>query len=248
MRFKVLYLLPLLLAGCTATLSPSAPLVQAEAAPVVVPAPLPQYSYQVRNVPEATGCVALTFDDGPHVTLTPQLLDILRSEGIRATFYVVGQRVASWPDIVARAVRESHEIGNHSWNHALFTTLSDAEIASQLARTDAAILAATGIVPATVRLPGGDGNARVFGLIDRPVVFWDVDTLDWQNRSPPTIQQISARAYSGSIVLLHDIHATTIAAVPGVIATLRAQGLQFVTVSELLSGRVCTNPTIVAAR
>jgi peptidoglycan/xylan/chitin deacetylase (PgdA/CDA1 family) len=203
---------------------------------------------EIRRVSGAEGCVALTFDDGPHPTLTPRLLTLLAEENVPATFFLVGQRAQEWPSVVQAISAAGHEIGNHSWNHPNLTQLDNAAIARQLAMTDAVIMAATGHAPDIVRLPYDAGSPRVLGLIDRPVIFWDIDTLDWKAGSVDEIVDSAVRrARSGSIVLMHDIHARTVSAVRGVIDGLRARGFEFVTVSELLSGRPCRAGTVVAA-
>ena len=226
-------LFAVVLAGCITTggTEPAQPTVS----------PSTEYHHgEIRRVPSATGCIALTFDDGPHPSLTPRLLSILAEENAVATFFLVGQRVQQWPNIATTIRRAGHEIGNHSWSHAALTRLSTDAVRREIERTDAAIAAASGRRPAIIRLPYHANSARVRSVMDRPVIFWDVDTLDWSNRSPGQIASIvSSYAGSGSIILLHDIHSTTITAVWPVIRALKAHGFQFVTMSRLLSGRPC---------
>lgn len=193
-------------------------------------------------------CVALTFDDGPDQVLTPKLLDILAAENVKATFYVVGQRVAAWPGIVQRAFQEGHEIGNHTWDHPQLTSLSSREVQAEFSKTDAAIKAATGVAPATIRAPYGSQSARIAEIAaPRPLVLWDTDTLDWLHQDRDYVTRAADRAPVGKIVLLHDIHRPTIAAVPGIIKDLKARGLSFVTISEFLAGR-CGRGTSIAFR
>src|SRR5256885_8890952 len=97
--------------------------------------------------------IAMPFDDGPSATLTPKLLDLLAARHIKATFFVIGENVAEHTEIVARAVREGHEIGNHSWSHPYFARMSDDAIRNQLKRTEEAILNAAGIRPKLFRPP-----------------------------------------------------------------------------------------------
>jgi peptidoglycan/xylan/chitin deacetylase (PgdA/CDA1 family) len=104
--------------------------------------------------------IAMTFDDGPSATLTPKLLDLLAAHHIKATFFVIGENVAEHPEIVARAAREGHEIGNHSWSHPNFGKMSDQAVRSQLQRTDDAIKSATGVRPTLMRPPYGSITAR----------------------------------------------------------------------------------------
>src|SRR6184192_2632037 len=88
--------------------------------------------------------IAMSFDDGPSATLTPKLLDLLAARHIKATFFVIGENVMEHPEVVARAAREGHEIGNHSWSHPNLAKMSDAGVRNQLQRTDDAIKSATG--------------------------------------------------------------------------------------------------------
>ncbi|MEI6278633.1 MAG: polysaccharide deacetylase family protein [Verrucomicrobiae bacterium] len=184
--------------------------------------------------------IALTFDDGPHVTLTPKLLDILKEKGVKATFFVLGENVAANPEVVQRAAAEGHEIGNHSWNHQAFTKSKGAGLSMQVEQTNAAIESATGRKPVLVRPPYGSTNAaitkRLNGEYGLKVVMWDVDPLDWKNRNSDHVtSEILKNTKAGSIVLSHDIHPTTVAAMPATIDGLLAKGFQFVTVSELIA-------------
>lgn len=194
-----------------------------------------QPSYGSDEREQTKKCVALTFDDGPDKLLTPKLLSILRHENVRATFYLVGSRVAHASDIVREMKRDGHEIGNHSWSHPDFTRISVSEIHRQIEMTDRAIASVTGEVPRTIRPPYGAVNSRVLGAISpRQIVLWDVDTHDWRYRVRAWITRAAGtNIRSGSVILMHDIHPTSIAAVPGIIAGLRKSGYSFVTVSEL---------------
>lgn len=192
---------------------------------------------QIAQMQGADNCVALTFDDGPDVLLTPSLLSVLEEKGAIATFFVVGYRAAMWPDLVRRAVNGGNEIGNHSWSHPLLTGLGTEGAARQLARTDEQILSIVGRRPSIVRAPYGSVSTRIIALTDRPFIGWDVDTEDYLHFSRARIaHRAVSLAQNGSIVLMHDIHRATIAAVPEIIDGLRARGFRFVTVSALLGG------------
>lgn len=180
-------------------------------------------------------CVALTFDDGP-VADTQRLLRILKDRNVRATFYVVGKNVQKNPSTVRTAALAGHQIGNHSWDHADLTKLSAAKVKSQLSRTDAAIKQATGKNPTTLRAPYGAHNATVRAAAARPLVHWSIDTLDWKHRDPARIiRTVTTQTKPGDIVLLHDIHRTTVDAVPGIITALKSRGYHFVTVDQLFA-------------
>ncbi len=211
--------------------------------PMTAPAAVPQagsnrQSYNSCNVDGPY--IALTFDDGPHATLTPKLLDILKEKGVKATFFVLGQCVEANPEVLQRAAAEGHEIGNHSYDHKAFTKAGGAGVASEVNQTSTAIENLTGKKPSTVRPPYGSTNSAItkrlneeFGL---KVVMWDVDPLDWKNRNSSHVtSEILKNTKAGSIVLSHDIHPTTVAAMPDVIDGLLAKGFKFVTVSELIA-------------
>ncbi len=231
----VAFLLMPFLAGCATS--------EVEAGPSLVPSVVPIVEYyhgMVRRVPSATGCVALTFDDGPNAIWTPQLLAILAEEDAVGTFFLVGRWVAERPDLAAAIRAGGNEIGNHSWSHPQLTTLSSDGVRREIAATDAAVLSATGRAPTLIRFPFGDNDARVLALMDRPVIFWDVDLGDWSHHSPDqVVAAVLGATHSGSIVGMHDTHSNTIIAIRQIIRALRARGYQLVTVSRLLTGQPC---------
>lgn len=184
--------------------------------------------------------IAFTYDDGPHATNTPRLLEMLKQRGIKATFFCVGQCVAEYPEIAKRIVEEGHEIANHSWSHPLLSKMNEASVREQIEKTHQAIKQATGVEPKIFRPPYGGFTLRqrqwanaVFGY---KTVLWDVDTLDWQHHNPAKTESIAlSQTRSGSIILTHDIHKTTIDAMPTLLDALLAKGFKFVTVSELIA-------------
>ena len=180
----------------------------------------------------AGGLVALSFDDGPDAHLTPRLLDILREAGITATFCLVGKRVAQHPDIVRRIYAEGHELCNHSWSHPVLTA---GNVGPEISKTDAVIRAATGTVPAILRAPYGATGSVGHCYSGRPFVGWGGtgDTMDWRYRNAGRVTNTAVKVRPDEIVLMHDIHATSVAAVPGIIAGLRARGMSFVHASAL---------------
>lgn len=190
-------------------------------------------------------CVALTFDDGP-VADTRRLLRTLNDRGVRATFFMVGQNVQANPSIARDIARAGNQIGNHSWNHADLTRLSAAGVSSQFSRTDAAIKKATGVKPTTVRPPYGANNATVRRVAARPLVNWSIDTLDWKYRDTARlIRVVNSQTRPGDIVLMHDIHRTTVSAVPSIIQGLKARGFHFVTVDQLFAPAKLTAGKVV---
>jgi peptidoglycan/xylan/chitin deacetylase (PgdA/CDA1 family) len=183
--------------------------------------------------------IAMTFDDGPSATLTPKLLDILAAHRIKATFFVIGENVVQHPEVVARAAREGHEIGNHSWSHPNFGKMSEDGVRGQLQRTDEAIKGATGARPTLLRPPYGSITARqkrwIHDEFGYQIILWDVDPYDWKRPGPSVVRnRILKETQPGSIVLSHDIHPGTIEAMPSTFDALAAKGFRFVTVSELI--------------
>jgi peptidoglycan/xylan/chitin deacetylase (PgdA/CDA1 family) len=183
--------------------------------------------------------IALTFDDGPNATLTPKLLDLLAARHLKATFFVVGQNAADHPDILKRAVREGHEIGNHSWSHPNLGKMSDDAVRRELQKTDDAISAAIGKRPTLMRPPYGSITARQKKWIHEEfgyrIIIWDVDPLDWKRPGPSVVTaRILKETKAGSIVLAHDIHPPTIEAMPATFDQLMKKGFKSVTVTELL--------------
>jgi peptidoglycan/xylan/chitin deacetylase (PgdA/CDA1 family) len=184
--------------------------------------------------------IAMTFDDGPHATLTPRLLDLLAARHIKATFFVVGQNAAEYPEILKRAAREGHEIANHSWSHPNLGKMSDEAVRRELQKTEDAIASATGLRPTLMRPPYGSITARqkrwIHGDLGYRIILWDVDPLDWKRPGPAAVcNRIMKETRAGSIVLSHDIHPGTIDAMPATFEQLQAKGFKFVTVSELLA-------------
>ena len=184
--------------------------------------------------------VALTFDDGPHGTLTPKLLDILAREGVHATFFVLGTNVAMYPDIAKRIVAEGHEIANHSWEHPSLPRVSAERLDRELGRTTEIIEKTTGQKVTMMRPTYGALNDRVEkSLLEDyklDVILWSVDPRDWKRPGADTVtRRLVGGAHPGAILLAHDIHPGTIAAIPGTIAQLKAKGYSFATVSELIA-------------
>ena len=127
--------------------------------------------------------VALTYDDGPDVQVDAVLMDELEKVNGRATFFVVGQRVEKYPEDIKNAVERGHEIGNHSYDHDIHLSTKGAEyIRNEFEKTDAAVEKASGVKPALIRLPGGNISNDVKSVIQRPMIFWTIDTEDWKRR------------------------------------------------------------------
>lgn len=184
--------------------------------------------------------VALTFDDGPSSAHTPRVLDILRRHGAKGTFFVLGSNAKRCSSIVARAAAEGHEVGVHTWSHINMARSSMSKIDSEVSRTSDVIRSITGKAPVVMRPPYGATTAGIVKhMYDRygmRSILWDVDTQDWRKPGVSTvISRAVNRAKPGSIILVHDIHASTLAAIEGIVTGLQARGFKLVTVSQLMA-------------
>ncbi|MBV9656478.1 MAG: polysaccharide deacetylase family protein [Verrucomicrobia bacterium] len=191
--------------------------------------------------------IAMTFDDGPSAALTPGLLDLLKQKGVHVTFFVLGSLAKDHPEILRRAVAEGHEIANHSWDHPNLGKMPDESVSSQLNRTKDIITAATGKPCDLLRPPYGSMTALqrhwFHDQLGYKIILWSVDPLDWKDHNPSLItRRLVDGARPGSIMLAHDIHKTTIEAMPAVLDELLAKGFKFVTVSELLAMELPPDP------
>ncbi|MBK8757430.1 MAG: polysaccharide deacetylase family protein [Actinomycetales bacterium] len=204
------------------------------ASPTPTPAPAPSGAEPSRAVDCAVlKCVALTYDDGPGPE-TGRLLDILTASQVKATFFVLGRSVTAYPDVVRREADLGMAIGNHTWNHRDMRRLTVEASLQELGTTRDLVERTSGAKVTVMRPPYGafDERTRTLGW---PVVLWDVDSEDWRNRSATvTTQRVLSAVRPGSIVLMHDIHGSSVDATPGIIAALKGRGFVFVTVPELL--------------
>lgn len=182
--------------------------------------------------------VALTFDDGPSDT-TPKILALLEQYGGRATFFVVGNRIANYETQLAQIAAQGSEIGCHTWSHRQLTSLGNNEVRSQIEKTVRSVEARTGQTVRLMRPPYGSHNSAVRSVckeLGLSVVLWSIDTEDWRTRdAQATYDTILENVQNGSIILCHDLHEPTGEAMERVIPELVRRGYQLVTVSELLS-------------
>lgn len=206
---------------------PPEPKPEPKPAPAV-PAPAPTTGNKV---------IALTFDDGPGPH-TAHLLDILDQYGAKATFFLIGSKVSSQANIVRSIHARGHQLGNHSWSHPELPKLPVDQIAGEIDRTNDAIKQATGVTPAILRPPYGAVNGVVLEqlrLRGMSSILWSVDTRDWADRNSDIVcSRAVAGARPGAVILMHDIHQTSVGAVPCILSALKQQGYSFVTVQGLL--------------
>lgn len=197
------------------------------------------------NGPRSKRQVALTFDDVPDAVFTPRVLDALKQAGVKATFFVVGNRAEAHPDIMARIVKEGHEVGNHSYSHPNLPKLTDSQFRSEVTRTDQIIRNYTGSVPTLFRPPYGNTNeSQLLWLASKgkKIVGWNVDSLDWKGLNADQVStNVLSHVLPGSIILQHaagghgEDLSGTVAAIPRIVKSLKNDGVDFVTVDVLLN-------------
>ena len=188
---------------------------------------------------QACRSVALTFDDGPHPTVTARLLDLLDGLGVKATFFVLGTRVSEQAHLVKRIHEAGHEIGSHGFSHVSMRSMTDAEVITNLARCDAAIAAAGAAVPALFRPPYGEYRLRQLPLLwglNKTVALWSIDSRDFEASSPDSVMASVPvhRLRGGDIVLFHDQFAHTVEAVGELVQRIRRRGLGLGTIGAMI--------------
>ena len=184
----------------------------------------------------ANKTIALTFDDGPG-PYTEKLLDILDKYDAKATFFLIGSKVSGQASVVRNIQARGHQLGNHSWSHPELPKLSVDQIAGEIDRTNEAIRQATGVKPSILRPPYGAVNGVVLEqlrLRNMSSILWSVDTRDWADRNSQIVcSRAVAGARPGAVILMHDIHQTSVNAVPCILSSLKQQGYSFVTIQRL---------------
>lgn len=177
--------------------------------------------------------VYLTFDDGPS-DWTPKVKKILDKEGVKATFFTVGEQVAEQPEMVRALAADGMSVQSHTWSHEDLTTLSAKAVAADLAKTSKAIESATGTSPNCVRPPYGardekvDAAVAATGLAEQ---LWTIDTEDWTKPGAKKIvKAVVKNVQSGSVILMHDggeDRTQTLKALQVLIDKLKAKGYKF---------------------
>jgi len=186
----------------------------------------------------------LTFDDGPDAAHTPRVLDVLAREGVKAAFFLIGERAEAHPDVARRIAGEGHDVGNHTWSHRSLWLCGPAETRWQIGHGHLAITAAAGTAPRFFRPPWGMTNLATFGVLRRlgtPCVFWTVQPEGLRPVAPEAqVHRVVARAAPGAIVDLHDADgvpgagARLAEALPALIDGLRQRGFTLAPLRDVL--------------
>ncbi len=180
------------------------------------------------GVPDG-GKVALTIDDGPHPLITPLVLDVLRRERVKATFFVVGEKAEEFPGLIREIAREGHELGNHTYSHRRFSTLSPAEVYAEIRGCARIVATLTGTVMTYMRPPGGDYTVASLEVAERlglVTTLWTHNTGDWKKPEVGAIaHNATSQLGSGDIILMHQGDLCSVQALPLIIAQVRARRL-----------------------
>lgn len=179
--------------------------------------------------------IALTFDDGPHPSGTPVLLDGLAERNVKVTFFVIGENAVKYPKLLTREAEEGHIIGNHTYSHVDLTKMSQETAECELEKTNAAIEAVTGKETEYMRPPYGAWKKEMEENTGMIAVLWNVDPLDWNtDNETEIVNKVVTETEENDIILLHDCYLSSAKAALRIIDIMQAKGYEFVTVDELL--------------
>lgn len=180
--------------------------------------------------------VALTFDDGPSRDNDGKIIETLQANGAHATFFVLGNRARVDGDIMQMITGAGCEIASHSWDHPQLSKIKWKKVKSQLKRTDDIVAKLlNGYQITLLRPPYGSISKTMRKKIDKPMILWSLDTLDWKTRNAKKIfNRVKKEVKDGDIILMHDIHPETAEALTKIVPWLSEQGYDMLTVSELM--------------
>ena len=188
----------------------------------------------------AVGKIALTFDDGPHPTLTAPILDLLAEYGVHATFFVIGVNAEAHPELIARELAEGHEVENHTMTHPDLSKLSYREALDEITEAESAIFPDGEGRSRFIRPPGGaisGETKKIAARLECRLVLWSVDTRDWAHTGTEEIvRAVRGNVSDGDVILFHDYisgEAHTLDALRELIPALIGEGCEFVTLSDL---------------
>lgn len=177
--------------------------------------------------------ISFTFDDGPSI-YTNKIMDILDKYNYKATFFEVGNMINRYPEVTKEVVSRGYEVGNHTTDHSNLNRLNEAKIRSKIEGNNTIFNELTGENMLLVRCPYGNSNKRVKNVIDNPIIYWSVDSRDWESRNTDKIVNlVKENTKDGDIVLFHDLYPTTLEAIEVLAEYFYLNGYRIVSVSEL---------------
>lgn len=198
---------------------------------------------RLKELLQDTRKVVLTFDDGPHPTTTPYILDILKKRNIKAIFFVLGLQANKYPELVKRIHDEGHIVGNHTYGHKNLAAMSPTEIKKEIMKSSNLIEKITGEKPTFLRPPYGACNKKVIATVNEAgmhTVLWTVDTRDWKSKNEKSILSevdrqlaISKGNFRGGAILMHDIYPSTVRALGPVLDKLASNDYKVAAINNL---------------
>ncbi|WP_223589053.1 polysaccharide deacetylase family protein [Neobacillus bataviensis] len=200
----------------------------------------------INEVPASQKVIAITFDDGPNPIYTPQVLEIFSEAGGKATFFMIGEQMSKYPELVKKVAEQGHEIGNHTYSHLRLSQLTQEECSEEIERNESLVEELAGRKPVVFRPPYFDYNHVTLSVLEQkgyPMIgALNLEAHDWEQPGVDHILAVSRDCVSnGSILLFHDGYgdrSQSIKAVRILVSELSSQGYQFVTVSSLLNGQI----------
>lgn len=187
------------------------------------------------TAPDPRPKAALTFDDGPDVRHTPLLLDGLKERDVKASFFLLGEKIERYPELVQRIQEEGHLVGNHTYHHVQLDKLDETKAREEILKTNNLIYETTGVYPQYMRPPFGAWKKNLELCVEMLPVFWTIDTLDWKVKNTERIvRTVQEEIEDGAIILMHDEYNTSVEAALQIVDELKEQGYELVTVDRLI--------------
>lgn len=189
-----------------------------------------------------TNYIALTFDDGPDIKYTPQILNILKKNRVKATFFLVGKKVEEYPEVAYQIVQEGHTVGNHTYSHTNLLLDRKKTIEEEIERCENVIKKNCGVIPSLFRPPYGFRTPLVYEVAEEKgymIILWSISSRDWASPGKERIiDRVVKKSKNGAIILLHDSGGNrqqTVEALPEIIKKLKNKNYNFVTIPEMLN-------------
>jgi len=207
------------------------------------PMKLEETIYLERAADPTKKMIALTFDDGPNTPNTQRIVEILKANNAVATFFELGYRMEQNSSKMDMIINNDNQIGNHSFNHKIYTKITTTEMMDQIDSTNALMKQIVNTTATVVRPPNGSMNDSVRQNIGYPMILWNVDSKDWESRNKDAIvKAVLSNLDDGDIIVMHDIYSTSADAIEVLVPELIKQGYQLVTIQEMFDTK--ENPLI----